>query len=106
MRYPSASCRSLYMPNPARITVLFPSGLHATPILGSGRNFALFTLKGESPMCGVESITPFVKKKFAARPCDSFHPEEDSPRKPRVTVSFGLRRIVSSANTAPKRDRQ
>src|SRR5260370_19135045 len=61
-RYPKASCRSLYMPKPARMTVLGLKGLQATPMRGCGKNLALLVLKRESPTCGVLLMTPLVKK--------------------------------------------
>src|SRR5258708_34342350 len=59
-RYPRASCRSLYIPNPARSTVLATNGLHANPMRGCGKNFALLAVNRELPICGCVEITPFA----------------------------------------------
>src|SRR5579883_2424931 len=58
VRYPNASCRSSYMPKPARITVFGSNGFHATPIRGCGRNLALFCVKMELATRGWLEITP------------------------------------------------
>ena len=73
---------------------------------GCGWNPALLVVKVEPPMCGVAEITPSVNVYVAARPCASFQPVEDSPRKPSDTVSFGDSRITSCAYSAANSDRQ
>src|SRR5580692_3108564 len=61
VRYPSASCKSLYIPKPARITVFWLNGLQATATRGCGRNLALLLVKSAFPMCGWVEIAPPLK---------------------------------------------
>ena len=76
------------------------------PMRGCGRNFALLVVNAD--LADVRRRRDYTVGEcvVGGRPCASFHPVEDSPRKPSDTVNFGVRRITSCAYPAANSERQ